>query len=105
MGSASATILSWITAEVDQALKLVREHIAKFSAAPENVALLKSVPDVRLGARRLVSIDGQPPSIYNLPSGCPFAPRCPAVMPRCSETFPPEVEVAPGHRTSCWKHA
>lgn len=74
-------------------------------AHPYTEALLKSVPDVRLGARRLVSIDGQPPSIYNLPSGCPFAPRCPAVMPRCSEAFPPEVEVAPGHRTSCWKHA
>ncbi len=74
-------------------------------AHPYTEALLKSVPDVRLGARRLVSIEGQPPSIYSLPPGCPFAPRCPSVMPRCSETFPPEVEVAPGHRASCWNHA
>jgi chemosensory pili system protein ChpA (sensor histidine kinase/response regulator) len=61
MGSASSTILSWITAEVDQALKLVRDNIAKFSAAPENMALLKPVPEHLhqvSGALRMVGLSG-----------------------------------------------
>ena len=33
---ADATLLSWINAEVERALTLVRDSIAKFSAAPEN---------------------------------------------------------------------
>ena len=33
---ANATLLSWINAEVDQALKLVRDNIAKFSGKPED---------------------------------------------------------------------
>jgi oligopeptide/dipeptide ABC transporter ATP-binding protein len=73
-------------------------------AHPYSEALLNSVPDVRSNSRRLVSIKGQPPSIYDVPSGCPFAPRCPAVMARCLEQFPPSVEVKAEHTTSCWKH-
>ena len=42
--------------------------------------------------------------IYEWPVGCPFASRCPYVMPRCEEAYPPEVEIAPGHHTSCWRH-
>ncbi len=74
-------------------------------AHPYTEALLGSVPDVRLGAKRLVSIEGSPPSIYALRPGCPFAPRCQGVMPRCHVEFPPEREVTNDHRTSCWKHA
>lgn len=73
-------------------------------AHPYTEALLDSVPDVRLGAKRLVSIEGSPPSIYDLPPGCPFASRCRYVMPHCAEEFPSEREVGTGHRTSCWKY-
>ena len=45
-------------------------------AHPYSEALLKSVPDVRMGTTRLAFIDGQPPSIYEIPKGCPFASRC-----------------------------
>ena len=38
------------------------------------------------------------------PVGRPFASRCPYVMPRCKEAYPPEMEIAPGHQTSCWRH-
>ncbi len=41
MGNASATILSWITAEVDQALKQARDHIARFQSEPGEAAVLK----------------------------------------------------------------
>jgi chemosensory pili system protein ChpA (sensor histidine kinase/response regulator) len=46
MGSlADTTTLSWITAEVDQALEQVRQIIARFEAAPEDAAVLKACPE------------------------------------------------------------
>jgi chemosensory pili system protein ChpA (sensor histidine kinase/response regulator) len=59
--NASATILSWITAEVDQALTRVREQIARFAAAPGDVALLKPCPEHLhqvSGALRMVGLAG-----------------------------------------------
>jgi len=41
---ADATILSWITAEVDQALEHVRDSIAKFSASPDDTDSLGICP-------------------------------------------------------------
>jgi oligopeptide/dipeptide ABC transporter ATP-binding protein len=73
-------------------------------AHPYTEALLNSVPDVRHGQDRLISIEGRPPSIYELPVGCAFAPRCPYVMPRCTEEFPPQVDLGDGQRAACWRH-
>ena len=72
---------------------------------PYTEALLRSVPDLTAGAERLESIEGQPPSIFELPQGCPFAPRCPHVMAKCRERYPPSVEIGARHRASCWRHA
>jgi oligopeptide/dipeptide ABC transporter ATP-binding protein len=74
------------------------------SAHPYTEALLSSVPDVSVQIKRLHSIAGQPPSIYDLPVGCPFAPRCPYVQDRCWQELPPEKEVADGHSVSCWRY-
>jgi oligopeptide/dipeptide ABC transporter ATP-binding protein len=38
---------------------------------------------------RLRAIPGQPPPLSDLPSGCPFAPRCPMVEDRCMTVVPP----------------
>ena len=72
---------------------------------PYTEALLASVPDVRFATTRLASIKGSPPSIYDEHRGCPFVSRCRHAMARCDEAYPPETEVEPGHRTSCWKYA
>jgi chemosensory pili system protein ChpA (sensor histidine kinase/response regulator) len=56
-----STLLSWITAEVSQALSVVREQIAKFSADPENGALLQPCPGHMhqvSGALRMVGLAG-----------------------------------------------
>ncbi len=69
---------------------------------PYTVGLLGSVP--RLDApqgTRLVPIPGAPPSLANLPGGCPFAPRCPLVIDTCREAEPPLIEVGPSHRAAC----
>jgi oligopeptide/dipeptide ABC transporter ATP-binding protein len=70
---------------------------------PYTRALLGSVPDVsRPGDTPLVAIEGRPPSIYAMPTGCPFAPRCPRVMDRCREEYPPPVDLGDGHIADCW---
>jgi chemosensory pili system protein ChpA (sensor histidine kinase/response regulator) len=61
MANASATILSWITAEVEQALKLVRERIARYKADPEDTAVLQPCPEHLhqvSGALRMVGLSG-----------------------------------------------
>jgi hypothetical protein len=61
MGSASSTILSWITAEVNQALARVRERIGRFSAGPEDASVLVPCPDHLhqvSGALRMVGLAG-----------------------------------------------
>jgi oligopeptide/dipeptide ABC transporter ATP-binding protein len=74
-------------------------------AHPYTEALMKSIPRITSSSDRLIAIKGSPPSIYQIPQGCPFADRCPYVMARCRDEFPPEIEVAAGQRTSCWRYA
>jgi len=61
MGSASATILSWITAEVNQALARVRERIERFVADPEDTSVLAPCAEHLhqvSGALRMVGLAG-----------------------------------------------
>jgi oligopeptide/dipeptide ABC transporter ATP-binding protein len=74
------------------------------AAHPYTEALLRSVPDVQARVERLDSIEGQPPSLFDPAPGCPFAPRCSHVEPRCRDTYPPERTVAPGQTVACWRH-
>ena len=48
------------------------------------------------------SVPGAPPALSNLPSGCPFHPRCPYVMEICKEEIPQLVEVSAGHKSACF---
>jgi peptide/nickel transport system ATP-binding protein len=53
---------------------------------------------------RLPQIAGQPPSLLDLPRGCPFRPRCPHEFSKCSE-YPgldARLVEAPDHRDRCW---
>src|SRR5262245_1053415 len=55
------TLLTWINAEVERALTLVQESIAKFSAAPDNAAVLQPCPEHLhqvSGALRMVGLNG-----------------------------------------------
>jgi len=58
----------------------------------------------RAGAERLIPIPGTPPSLINLPPGCPFHPRCrhAELNDGASQTEVPQmVETAPGHQVAC----
>jgi len=70
---------------------------------PYTIALIHSVPRLDRKDERLYSIEGQPPSLLNLPVGCRFADRCPDVMDICRQEQPSEIEIEDGHSVSCWK--
>ncbi len=68
---------------------------------PYTRALMDSVPQMER-TDRLYSIDGQPPTLYDLPPGCRFAPRCVHVQERCRGEYPPSYDVEEGHLAGCW---
>jgi len=68
--------------------------------------LLGSMPRLDVArVDRLRPIRGTPPSLINVPSGCPFHPRC-AYPPqvggdRCTTEIPVLRETGPGHQVAC----
>ena len=73
-------------------------------AHPYTEALVNSVPDVDERVDRLTSIEGQPPSIYSLAAGCPFAARCSYVQDRCRVDYPPDKFLESGRLVACWRY-
>ncbi len=69
---------------------------------PYTRALLESVPSIDRARQRLNSIAGSPPSIYDLPLGCTFAPRCSHAMDRCRQSYPSQFDIKDDHSASCW---
>jgi peptide/nickel transport system ATP-binding protein/oligopeptide transport system ATP-binding protein len=73
---------------------------------PYTRGLLKSIPKLgersRYGRQRLKEIAGIVPSLYELPPGCSFYPRCPDATAICQEKAPELTELGGGHRVRCW---
>jgi peptide/nickel transport system ATP-binding protein len=74
---------------------------------PYTWGLLGSIPRVnRSGDGRLKSIRGTPPSLINLPKGCPFQPRCDYQQyvegHSCTAELPELLQIdTGGHRVRC----
>ncbi|MBL8078915.1 MAG: dipeptide/oligopeptide/nickel ABC transporter permease/ATP-binding protein [Anaerolineales bacterium] len=69
---------------------------------PYTQELLKAFPDLTKPKKKLSSIPGYPPRLDALPSGCRFAPRCPAAFDRCRTEQPALHELAGDtHIVSC----
>jgi peptide/nickel transport system ATP-binding protein len=69
---------------------------------PYTQGLFRARP--RLGAKkgtRLRTIAGTVPELADLPTGCPFADRCPLVENRCRAALPAAIDVGGGHRVRC----
>ncbi|MGH1523925.1 ABC transporter ATP-binding protein [Leifsonia sp. L25] len=69
---------------------------------PYTRALIDSIPRMTPGSsndRR--TLDGDPPSPFDIPAGCRFAPRCAFATTACSTADPPLLSVADGHEAAC----
>jgi oligopeptide/dipeptide ABC transporter ATP-binding protein len=71
---------------------------------PYTQALVSAIPIPEPGRTpATIPIRGGIPSAIDLPSGCPFHPRCPYVMDVCPTRMPPPVE-AEGRAVRCYLH-
>jgi peptide/nickel transport system ATP-binding protein len=68
---------------------------------PYTWGLLDSIPKVGVDDDRLNPIKGTPPSLINVPSGCPFHPRCPYAFDRCTHEVPPLYPADGFHASAC----
>lgn len=77
--------------------------IMKKPRHPYTMGLLTSLPSLSLHKERLPSIEGSVPSMTEIPSGCPFHPRCRYSLPgRCDTGGPPMFrDFEPGHKVAC----
>ena len=70
---------------------------------PYSIGLLMSLP--RLDAethQKLISIEGLPPNLINMPDCCPFINRCKNVIEKCKNKNPPLRHVSDSHLIACW---
>jgi peptide/nickel transport system ATP-binding protein len=80
------------------------KDIFKDPKHPYTKGLLTSIPKLGHKTEYLPTIEGQVPSLYNLPKGCRFQDRCPHVMDKCRVNEPELKDVGPERKVSCWLH-
>ncbi|MFZ5870543.1 MAG: ABC transporter ATP-binding protein [Actinomycetota bacterium] len=71
---------------------------------PYTGGLLGSIPALEGHSERLRPIKGAPPSLINLPPGCPFSPRCPLATDVCRQVEPPLVETDERYHVAACHH-
>lgn len=72
------------------------------SIHPYTWGLTRSIPDpVQDEKKPLTPIEGNPPSLVNVPEGCAFSPRCPYATPRCRSERPELHVTETGHYACC----
>jgi peptide/nickel transport system ATP-binding protein len=77
------------------------EKIFGQPAHPYTQYLINSLP--RFGDKSpRQSAPGSPPSLANLPGGCPFHPRCPHVLKVCTGQMPGFTQLDASHQVACW---
>jgi peptide/nickel transport system ATP-binding protein len=69
---------------------------------PYTQGLIKALPQMAGGAKRLNQIPGMMPSLLNMPDGCPFEPRCLAKLEKCKHEIPTLTEVESGSQVACF---
>lgn len=73
------------------------------AAHPYARALIAAVPSMTSDRDAdLATIPGRPPTLAEIPPGCPFAARCAHADDRCGAETPPLADLHPGWRVACW---
>jgi oligopeptide/dipeptide ABC transporter ATP-binding protein len=72
---------------------------------PYTEGLMASVPRLDYDTKKkLVPIEGQPPNLLHIPSGCSFHPRCRYVFDRCRVERPELIPIFEKHEAACWRN-
>ena len=78
------------------------ETIFRSPRHPYTIGLMNSLPKLTEDEEWLEPITGAPPSLINLPPGCPFHPRCFLARERCRQENPPLAAVeGSDHKSAC----
>ena len=77
-----------------------KEQLFKNPKHPYTKALLRVILDIN--SNHIETIDGQPPSITEKTSGCPFFPRCKKSMNVCEKAYPETKRLADCTTVDCW---
>ena len=75
------------------------KEIFKKPKHPYTKALINALPD--MNTSKLEAIEGQPPSIKDNFSGCPFEPRCTQKIDICTTKFP-QITNIENSNICCW---
>ena len=78
-----------------------RDQVFNDPLHPYAWGLLESIPHVDMKGKRLVPIEGLPPSLIFVPPGCPFHPRCPHRFEPCDKEVPAFIDRGGGHPEAC----
>jgi peptide/nickel transport system ATP-binding protein len=76
------------------------EDVFKEPLHPYTLMLTNSLPTIG-DDRARHGLPGRPPSLWNAPHGCRFAPRCPLATDRCRTEEPLLLEHRPGRFAAC----
>jgi peptide/nickel transport system ATP-binding protein len=69
---------------------------------PYTRGLLKALPQMAGGEKRLNQIPGMMPSLLDMPQGCPFQPRCDVRQDRCLKEIPRLARLENGTEIACF---
>lgn len=64
------------------------EGLFEMPTHPYTMGLLKAVPRLDVQSAQLATIPGSPPNMMNMPTGCPFSPRCDFASDTCATQRP-----------------
>jgi peptide/nickel transport system ATP-binding protein len=82
-----------------------KDAVITHPAHPYTKALISAVPVPNPSERRIqVNVKGDVPSPLDMPSGCPFHPRCPYADDRCRQEEQQLVRIDADHYVACYKH-
>ncbi len=68
---------------------------------PYTIGLMNSIPDIDDDVSRLRTLEGLVPSLYDMPKGCRFAPRCRFACPECEEKRVELTTLPDGRQVRC----
>ena len=77
------------------------ENVFKYKRHPYTKGLINATPSIIGDMNDVKPIEGNPPNMLDLPSGCVFHNRCEFCQERCTEVEPEVVDFGDGGYGKC----